>query len=83
VKVPDAPSPSEVWELNVVRSMSGAGFDVAYTTLEVKDHEQDIEEATFEAVHGGSPAVKAAARKELPMLKMHLRLSRQAMNESS
>src|SRR4051812_47254038 len=76
VKVPDAPTPSQVWQLNMVRSLSGSQFDVAYTTLEVKDHQQDIGETTFEVVHGGSTQVKAAAKKELPMLKMHLSLSK-------
>jgi len=78
VKVPNAPSPSEVWELNMVRSLSGSQFDTAYTTLEVKDHQQDIEEATFEVMHGGAQQVKASAKKELPMLKMHLSMSKAA-----
>ena len=83
VKVPSAPTPSEVWELNIVRTMSGSSFDIAHPTLEVKDHQQGIEEATFETAHGGSQQVKAAAKKELPTLKMHLQLSKQAMNQSA
>jgi putative membrane protein len=82
VKVPNAPSPSEVWELNMVRSLSGRQFDLAYTTLEVKDHQQDIEEATFEVVHGGAAQVKASARKELPTLKMHLSMSKAAVQRA-
>jgi putative membrane protein len=75
IKVPQAPTPSMVWELNTVAAMSGSAFDHAYATLEVKDHQQDIEETTFEAQHGSDPSIKRDAKKELPMLKMHLRLS--------
>ena len=75
IKAPEAPTPSMVWELNTVAALSGTAFDHAYTTLEVKDHQQDIEEATFEVVHGGDPSIKNDARKELPILKVHLRLS--------
>jgi putative membrane protein len=78
IAVPKAPTPSMVWELNTIASMSGSAFDRAYTTLEVKDHEQDIEESTFEVVHGADPSIKNDARKELPMLRTHLRLSRAA-----
>jgi putative membrane protein len=79
VKVPQAPTPSMVWELNTVRSMSGSQFDRSYSSLEVKDHEQDIEETTFEVQHGGSAEVKQSAKKELPMLQMHLSLAKQAL----
>lgn len=78
VKVPDAPTPSEVWELNATSHLSGAQFDEWYATLEIKDHEQDIEEATFEVAHGGNHAVIADARNEIPVLKLHLALSRRA-----
>jgi putative membrane protein len=79
VKVPEAPTPSMVWELNTVRSMTGSEFDRSYSSLEVKDHEQDIEETTFEVAHGGNAAVKHSAGKELPMLRMHLMLSHRAL----
>jgi putative membrane protein len=80
VKVPAAPTPSEVWELQTVGSMSGSAFDRAYTSLEVKDHQQDIEETTFEVGHGQSADIQAGAKKELPMLRMHLSLSKKAMS---
>lgn len=75
VKAPQAPTPSMVWELNTVAGMSGAAFDKAYTSLEVKDHQQDIEETTFETQHGSNPEITKSAKKELPMLRMHLALS--------
>jgi putative membrane protein len=75
VKAPTAPTPSMVWELQTVGSMSGTAFDKAYTSLEVKDHQQDIDETTFEAQHGSDPELKQSARKELPVLRTHLRMS--------
>jgi putative membrane protein len=78
VKVPSAPTPTMVWELNIVRSMSGTAFDRWYSTLEVKDHQQDIEEATFEANHGSAPSIKQSAKKEIPTLEMHLALAQKA-----
>ena len=75
VRVPSAPTPSEVWEINVVRSFTGHGFDVRYASLEVKDHQQDISETSFEAHRGQDPQVMKLARQDLPMLRTHLRLS--------
>jgi putative membrane protein len=82
IKVPAAPTPSEVWELNTVRSMSGNSFDRFYSSLEVKDHQQDIEETTFEVHHGSDPDIRAGASKELPMLRMHLALSERALHSA-
>jgi len=82
IKVPSAPMPTQVWELNTLRMMSGATFDRLYSSLEVKDHQQDIEETTFEAQHGQDPEIKQSAKKELPVLKMHLRMSGQALQAS-
>jgi putative membrane protein len=78
IKVPTAPTPSMVWELNTIRGFSGTSFDRAYTSLEVKDHQQDIEETTFEVAHGNDPTIRRSAKKELPMLRMHLALAAKA-----
>jgi putative membrane protein len=75
VKAPQSPTPTMVWELNTVAALSGTAFDKAYTSLEIKDHQQDIEETTFETQHGGNPEIKNSAKKELPMLRVHLALS--------
>jgi putative membrane protein len=75
VKAPQAPTPSMVWELQTVGAMSGSAFDRAYTSLEVKDHQQDIEETIFEAQHGGDPSLMQSAKNELPVLRTHLALS--------
>jgi putative membrane protein len=78
VKAPQAPTPSMVWELQTVDSMSGATFDRYYTTLELKDHQQDIEETTFEVQHGSNAQIKQSAKIELPTLRAHLALATKA-----
>jgi putative membrane protein len=78
LSVPTSPSPSMQWELTQVGSMTGTAFDKAYATLEVKDHTEDIQNTTEEIAKGRTAAVRASARKELPMLRAHLALSRTA-----
>jgi putative membrane protein len=78
VAAPQAPTPSMVWELNTVAAMTGSAFDKSYSSLEVKDHQQDIEETAFEIKHGAKPEIKDSAKKELPILRMHLRLATKA-----
>lgn len=76
-KVENKPNPSQSWELRQLQRTSGAGnYDRAYTDLEVFDHHQDIEEAKFEAKKGSSAAARRSAKKELPTLAKHLKLSR-------
>jgi putative membrane protein len=78
VKVPGSPSPSQQWELDVLQTMKGAMFDKWYTSLEVQDHRQDIDEATTERDEGSDPRVVALARDELPTLRKHLSMSEDA-----
>jgi putative membrane protein len=80
VGVPPAATPSEQWEINRLKNMPKGWFDVQYASLEVKDHQQDIEETGFEARKGELWQVRQEARKDLPMLNMHLRLSKQALS---
>jgi putative membrane protein len=79
VDIPKTPSPSEQWELGILRERTGHAFDRGYTSLEVKDHMQDISEASDEASDGSMAAVVSDAKTELPMLRKHLRLSRAAL----
>jgi putative membrane protein len=78
VSVPKTPSPSMQWELQQVGAMTGTAFDKAYATLELRDHIEDIQNTTEEMTKGRTAAVRASARKELPMLRAHLALSRAA-----
>ena len=78
VSVPKGPAPSMQWELKQVGAMTGPAFDKAYASLEVKDHIEDIQNTTEEVAKGQTAAIRASARKELPMLRAHLALSRTA-----
>jgi putative membrane protein len=75
IAIPDAPSPSMEWELTAVQQFHGRAFDRWYAQLEVRDHQQDIDEAKDEVDHGCNADIRAGARKELPTLRKHLRLS--------
>jgi putative membrane protein len=79
VKVENHPSPSQAWELAILKRKSGTDFDSSYAHLETSDHKQDISDATMEIHRGFNSSVIASARKELPMLRWHLKLSRAAL----
>jgi putative membrane protein len=79
VGIPGLPSPSEQWELRTVGAMTGIAFDRAYADLEVSDHQQDVDEARSERDDGSNESVRRSARHELPMLRTHLKLSREAL----
>jgi putative membrane protein len=79
MKPPPAATPSQQWQLNRLKNMSKSQFDVQYASLEVKDHNQDIEETGFEAREGQAWEIRMDAKHELPMLNMHLRLSKSTL----
>jgi putative membrane protein len=79
VKVEKTPSPTEMWELLTVAKVSGKTFDQWYTSLEVYDHTQDIQETADEIKDGSNAAVISDAKEDLPVLKMHLKLSKAAL----
>jgi putative membrane protein len=78
VVVPTEPTPSEGWELRMLSHAWGVRFDRMYATLEVADHHQDIDETSDEIERGWNAAVVGEAKKDLPVLKLHLALSRRA-----
>jgi putative membrane protein len=80
--VPSSPTPSEVWELKMVASLKGKAFNRAYSSLEVYDHLQDIDEASTEVASGTNSQVRDDAKTELPMLREHLKLAREAFRAS-
>jgi putative membrane protein len=78
ISVPAQPTPSQQWELRAVSTQSGSEFDRWYSSLEVEDHKQDITESQDEVRKGSNRQVRALAKEDLPMLKEHLKLSKQA-----
>jgi putative membrane protein len=83
IGVPPSATPSQQWELNRLRYMPRSKFDIQYASLEVKDHNQDIEETGFEAREGQAYSVRQEAKKDLPVLNMHLKMSKQAVKALS
>lgn len=79
IEVPDSPSPSQQWELQVVSTFSGNAFDRWYSSLEVKDHIQDIQEAKDEEDQGCNDDVQALAEDDIPVLEKHLHLAEAAL----
>lgn len=82
IDVPSSPLPSQIWELKVVAAAKGKAFNVLYSSLEVYDHLQDIDETGTEVSTGTNSKVRDDARTELPMLRKHLRLARAALAAS-
>jgi putative membrane protein len=73
-----SPSPSQQWEIQMLANIDASVFDHWYSYLETLDHKQDLFEARQEVENGSNPSVVASARKEIPMLKRHLKLARAA-----
>jgi putative membrane protein len=80
VHVESKPSPSQSWELSILKTKSGHAFNHWYAKLEVLDHMQDIQEAGEERNSGTNSRVRSSARQEIPVLRKHLRLSRRALS---
>lgn len=78
IKLPTTPAPSSQWELQVVGSFTGTQFDRWYSTMEVRDHQQNIAETAGEVSLGQNAQVRLLARKVLAVLKMHLLMAQKA-----
>jgi putative membrane protein len=83
VTVPKTPSESQQWELGTVAGFNGNAFDRSWSDLERLDHIQDISETKDEVKTGCNSAVRKAARKEIPTLKKHLKLAKEALASTS
>ena len=80
IEVPNSPTASMEWELRVIKSLPrGHTFNHWYASLESYDHVQDISETTDEVNNGKLRSVRQDAKHELPMLYMHLALSRRTL----
>ena len=64
-------------------SMSGMEFDMAYVKMMVKDHEKAVALFQKEADAGKDAEAKAFAAKTLPVVQMHLDMSRNMMTKMS
>jgi len=80
VTVPTQPDARMKSMLNQLAAASGAAFDHVYSQGEVSDHQEDISDATKEVNQGSNSKVKQDASHELPILRTHLALARQALS---
>jgi putative membrane protein len=79
ITVPDSPSPVQQWILDDLAKKSGSEFDQAYSSVEVADHMQDIDEAQQEVEDGCNQDIRDEAKKEIPTLRYHLQLAKEAL----
>ena len=69
---------AEAHEAARLLSEGGFTFDVAYTSLEIQDHKQDIEDVHTEQEGGLNKSVISLEHHDLPTLRTHLHLSKLA-----
>lgn len=60
--------------MDKLSKLSGAGFDKAYMSLMLKDHEKDVKEFEMQATNGTNAHVKDFASRTLPTLQSHLQM---------
>lgn len=70
--VPTAPSAGQHQAIKLWRSMDRHSFKCAYIPYEWEDHQLDISDAKDEIANGQNPKVVDQAKKELPILELHL-----------
>lgn len=73
--VPAQPDSKDQAMQQRLSGLTGPAFDTAYTKDMVRDHQQDIAAFQREARSGQDPALKAFARKTLPVLRQHLQMA--------
>jgi putative membrane protein len=72
VKLPTRPNPLQQMLIAELSRANGTGFQQLFANLGVGDRRLDIEEARDTVKEGQNAKVKALARKEIPVLTMHL-----------
>jgi len=78
INAPRHPNPTMRWELEEISEEHGNAFDHDYAELEVTDHHVDISEAKDEVELGCNNRVQQDAKSEVPTLKEHLKLAKEA-----
>lgn len=76
VTVPNALDPKDQSKVDKLSSLSGNGFDKAFTKDAIKDHEHDIKMFKEEAKNGTNPDLKNFASQTLPVLQDHLSMAK-------
>jgi putative membrane protein len=79
IALPKEPTPTQQWQFEVLASFKGKAFDRWFADLAVKDHVQEIAEATEEAQKGCNADIKQLAAATVPVLQEHLKLAEAAL----
>ena len=77
VQLPTDLDPKDEAEYERLSKLSGPQFDRAYSSMMVKDHEQDVVEFRHESTSGQKADIKHFAAETLPTLQSHLKEARQ------
>ena len=80
VMLPTAMDSKHKSAMEKMSGMSGSQFDMAYVKMMIKDHEKAVSMFQKEANNGKDAEAKAFAAKTLPVLQMHLDMSRTTMS---
>lgn len=67
--------PDQADMMGQLQGLSGPDFDKAYIAQQVKSHEEALALQSSYAQSGDTPAIKAAARSAVPIVKMHLKMA--------
>jgi putative membrane protein len=78
IEVPDSPSPVQQWIYDQLSGQTGQEFDQSFATLEVADHQEDIEMYQDEVEHGSARPIRKTAAALIPVLQQHLQLAQAA-----
>jgi putative membrane protein len=76
LSVPDAPSPEDQKELDMMKGHKGADFDRHFAEHMVKGHEKSVALFTTASKEARDPNLKAFATKTLPTLQQHLEMAK-------
>ncbi len=79
LRLPTTPAPLQRFVLEAVGMTSGPAFDMLWTRAQVRAHEQTIMLFADEVRLGYDPHLRAFARAQLPVLRMHLAMAREAL----
>lgn len=80
--LPAKPAAADHAKEEKLRATKGAAFDTAYITDMIQDHQKDVADFGQEADSGTDPALKAFAKKYLPVVQHHLQMAQAAKTGS-
>ncbi|MFR0357287.1 DUF4142 domain-containing protein [Streptomyces sediminimaris] len=80
VHLPTEPDPKDSAELSRLALLHGTAFDKEYLKTEISHHKKAISAARKEIAAHGNTEIVEEARRDLPVLRAHLRLAEQTQS---